>query len=138
MKRLIGSGFEMDKTRVRHSKAEESQVVADDIEKAHREAANALRQAERVREYVIDALDGRPFKLRPSMILDLNRCAIEGLDSYAGVWRPAGVQIGESAHTPPGGHLVPELVEEMCDYINENWKSKSAVHLASVLMWRLN
>lgn len=26
----------------------------------------------------------------------------------------------------------------MCDYINDNWHEKSAVHLASYIMWRLN
>jgi Fic family protein len=28
-------------------------------------------------------------------------------------------------------------VEEMCEYVNENW-GKSALHLAAYLMWRLN
>lgn len=129
---------ETDSNRVRHSKAEHSVLVEDDTTKAKHEAANALRQTERVREYVMAAIDRRFFKLRPSTILDLNRCAIDGLDPYAGVWRPAGVEIGHSAHVPPGGHLVPELVEEMCDYVNDNWKVRSAVHLSSFVMWRLN
>lgn len=123
---------------IRHSKAENAAVVSDKVGIAKREAANALHQAVRVRDNILTALDGKPFKLRPSTILDLNRCAIDGLDSYAGVWRPAGIEIGESQHTPPGGHLVPELVEEMCDYVNDNWTEKSAVHLASFIMWRLN
>ncbi|MBL6427855.1 MAG: Fic family protein [Maritimibacter sp.] len=127
-----------DEGRVRHSQAQNAEVVSDDHEKAIQEAANSLRQAERVREYVLGALDGRPFKLRVSTILDLNRCAIEHLDSYAGNFRPAGIAIGASQHTPPGGHLVPELVEDMCDYVNDNWEAKSAVHLASFVMWRLN
>lgn len=127
-----------DPGHVRHSQAQDAQVVVDDIEKAKREAANSLRQAERVREYVLQALDGRPFKLRLSTILDLNRCAIEGLNAYAGNFRPGAVEIGHSKHVPPGGHLVPELVEEMCDYVNDNWEARSAVHLASFVMWRLN
>jgi Fic family protein len=124
--------------RVRHSQAQDAEVVKDDVGKAKREAANSLRQADRVRDYVLQALDGRPFKLRPSTILDLNRCAIEGLDAYAGVWRPAGIEIGQSKHQPPDGHLVPELVEELCDYVNDNWTEQSGVHLASFVMWRLN
>ena len=127
-----------DNGHVRHSQAEDAEVEVDDIEKAKREAANSLRQAERVRDHVLQVLDGRPFKLRVSTILDLNRCAIEGLSAYAGNFRPAGVEIGHSKHVPPGGHMVPELVEEMCDYVNENWAEKSAVHLASFVMWRLN
>lgn len=128
-----------DEERVRHSKAHDAQVVTDGVEKAKLEAANSLRQADQVRNYVLQALDGsRPFKLRPSTILDLNRCAIDGLDAYAGNWRPAGIEIGQSKHEPPGGHLVPELVEELCDYVNDNWTVRSGVHLASFVMWRLN
>lgn len=127
-----------DDSRIRHSKAEDADLVEDGIEKAKLEAANALKQTERVRQLILEVVDGRPFRLRPSTLLDLNRCAIEGLDAYAGVWRPAGISIGESKHTPPGGHLVPELVEELCDYINDNWADVSAIHLASMVMWRLN
>lgn len=127
-----------DEGRVRHSKAQDRELVTDDLDKAKLEAANALRQSEHVRQLVLEVVDGRPFKLRPSTLLALNRCAIEGLDAYAGVWRPAGIEIGESKHEPPGGHLVPECVEEMCDYVNDRWSQKSAIHLSSFVMWRLN
>lgn len=127
-----------DEGRVRHSKAQDTELVTDDLDKAKLEAANALRQSEHVRQLVLEVVDGRAFKLRPSTLLALNRSAIEGLDAYAGVWRPAGIEIGESKHEPPGGHLVPELVEEMCDYVNSEWSQKSAIHLSSFVMWRLN
>jgi Fic family protein len=29
-------------------------------------------------------------------------------------------------------------VEELCDYVNENWRNKTALHLAAYVMWRLN
>lgn len=128
-----------DELHVRHSKADDAELVDDEDERARREASNALIQADRVRDNIVDALHGdRPFKLRPSTMLDLNRCAIDGLSAYAGNWRPAGVQIQDSKHTPPEGHLVPSLVEELCDYVNDEWGTKSAVHLASFVMWRLN
>ena len=41
-------------------------------------------------------------------------------------------------HVPPSAHLVPELIEEMCDYINENWTTQSAVELSAYALWRLN
>lgn len=124
---------------VRHSRAEHASLITDPEEKARREAANALRQVERVRDIIIDALHGdRPFRLRPSMLLDLNRCAIDGLDAYAGNWRPAGIGIERSKHEPPGAHLVPELIEDMCDYVNDNWEEKSPVHLSAFVMWRIN
>lgn len=127
-----------DENRVRHSKADDAKVASDTVEIAKLEAANSLRQTERVRQLILGVVDGRPFKLRPSTLLDLNRCAIDGLDAYAGVWRPAGIEIGASKHVPPGGHLVPELVEQLCDYVNDNWSDHSAVYLSSLVMWRLN
>ena len=33
--------------------------------------------------------------------------------------------------------MIPELVEDLCDYVNTNW-ARSPVHLASYVMWRLN
>ena len=33
--------------------------------------------------------------------------------------------------------MVAEKVEELCDYVNDNW-DKSPVHLAAYVLWRLN
>ena len=124
----------------RHSRAVEPQLIADPDEQARVEAANGLKQFDQVVEFVRSwtGPDARPFRLRPSMILALQRTALEGLSSYAGNFRPASVTIGQSKHTPPGAYQVAELVEDMCDYVNENWHSKTAAHLASYVMWRLN
>lgn len=128
-----------DELRVRHSEAESASLISDPVEKAEKEASNALLQADRVKQYIIQSVDrGGEFKLRPSMLLDLNRCAIEGLDAYAGSWRPGAVSINKSKHVPPPGHMVPELVEDLCDYVNQSWPSASAIHLSAVVMWRLN
>jgi Fic family protein len=112
-----------DTGRLRHSKAEAPKVLLSEQERAEREARNALLQAERL-EQMIETFVVEPerkFRLRPSAILDLNRLAIEGLDAFAGNWRPGPVTISGSRHQPPAAHLVPELVEQMCDYVNENW-----------------
>jgi Fic family protein len=34
--------------------------------------------------------------------------------------------------------MVPALVEDLCDYVTDNWVDKSALHLASFVMWRMN
>ena len=39
---------------------------------------------------------------------------------------------------PPKAHLVPGLMEEMCDYVNEHWTEAQALHLCAYVMWRLN
>ncbi|MGB5864820.1 MAG: Fic family protein [Sulfitobacter sp.] len=123
---------------IRHSEADQAEVVTGDLERAKKEASNGVIQAERVQQLILNVLDGRPFKLRTSTVLDLNRCAIAGLDSFAGNFRPGGVKINKSKHQPPEGHLVPELVEELCDYVNDNWTERSSIHLASMVMWRMN
>ena len=80
----------------------------------------------------------RPFKLRPSHLLHLHRIGLLGLTGYAGNWRPSDIRIEGSKHQPPQAFEVPERIEELCDYINEKWKEKSPLHLASYAMWRLN
>ena len=95
----------IDESQIRHSEAEQASLVQDAEELARKEASNALVQADRVRDYVLECIDkDGEFKLRPSKLLDLNRCAIEGLDAYAGLWRPGGVKINKSKHQPPDGH----------------------------------
>jgi len=124
---------------IRHSKADDASVLRDPKDIAKKEAENALRQADRVKEYVIESIDrGGIFRLRPSTILDLNRCAIDGLNRYAGNWRPSSVAINKSKHQPPECHMVPFLIEDLCDYVNENWECSSAIHLSAIVMWRLN
>ena len=126
--------------RVRHSKAEAPTIILSEQERAEREASNALVQAQRLIEmiehWVVER--ERQFKLRPSSILELNRLAIDGLDAFAGNWRPGPVTISGSKHQPPPAFRVPELVEEMCDYVNDNWSGKRAAHLAAYVMWRMN
>jgi Fic family protein len=123
----------------RHSVAEEAEIVADPHLRAELEARNGLRQLDLGIRIVEDALaKGQGFKFRPSMIQALHREALAGLSSFAGNWRPAGVGIEGSRHEPIGGHLVAEAIEEMCDYINDKWPERTAIHLASYVMWRLN
>ncbi|MBN9616127.1 MAG: cell filamentation protein Fic [Acidobacteriales bacterium 59-55] len=123
---------------VRHSQANEAEIITDPVLRAQREAANALKQYELVAEMVQAFVDPeRPFRFRPSHLQSLHRAALLGLSGYAGNWRPAGVRIGESKHQPPDAFQVPERIEELCDYVNENWH-RSALHLASYVMWKLN
>jgi Fic family protein len=130
------TGNERDR---RDSRAIEPELITDPQEKAAAEARNGLRQYDAAVSAVQSALDrGGAFKLRPSLILGLQREALAGISSYAGNYRPGGVAIEGSKHEPVGAHLVPELVEEMCDYVNDHWEESTPIHLAAYLMWRLN
>jgi Fic family protein len=128
-----------DNPEDRHSKALDAELITDPVELAHAEARNGLRQADRVIEMVEYWLEPeRPFRLRVSTLLDLHRYALEGISSYAGNFRPAGIEIKGSKHKPPGAHIVPEAIEAMCDYVNDHWQTSSALHLAAYVLWRLN
>lgn len=80
----------------------------------------------------------RPFNLRPSMIRELQRIAVDGIISSPGEYRGTPVEITGSAHQPPAAFRVEALVQEMCDYVNNNLHEKSPFHLAAYIMWRLN
>lgn len=123
----------------RHSIAETARLIDDPVTAAERESENAIRQFDRVLDLIDDvARGGRPFRLRPSIILDLHRIALDGLDAYAGNYRPGGVEIGLSTHVPPAAHLVSGCVEEMCDHINDQFSQQTALYLCAYTMWRLN
>jgi len=123
----------------RHSKAHAPVLVTDPDELAALEAKNGLRQFD-VATSIIDEFinTDRPFKLRPSMVLQLHRVALEGISSFAGNYRPSSVEINGSDHEPINAHLVPEYLEELCDYVNDHWTDATAIHLSAYVMWRLN
>jgi Fic family protein len=127
-----------DERERRDSRALEPELITDPQQKAAAEARNGFRQYDAAIGAIQSALERGYFKLRPSLILGLQREALAGISSYAGNYRPSGVSIEGSKHAPVGAHLVPELVEDMCDYVNEHWHNSTPIHLAAYVMWRLN
>jgi Fic family protein len=124
----------------RHSKAQVPVLIQDPVERAKREVENGFAQFHEVEEIVEQWRDPdrKPFRLRPSQIFTLHRKALEGISLFAGNARPGSVEIAKSKHTPPGAHLVHNLLEEMCDHINEHFETATPLYLASYAMWRLN
>lgn len=124
----------------RHSQAEAIELINDPDLRAQREAENGVRQFKAAIEIVRGALgsEGVPFKLKQSLILDLHQKALEGIHPLAGTYRNSPVAIGQSKHLPPRHGEVPDLIGEMCDYVNLNWHNHNAIHLASYLLWRIN
>lgn len=110
-----------------------------DAEIAALEAANGLRQIDRALDMVDWYLQPNcPFNLRPMMLQELQKIAVEGLEPEAGQFRKTKVEITQSKHEPPPPHLVEMRVLEMCEHINDNWHEKNAFYLSSYVMWRLN
>lgn len=111
------------------------------------EAENGFRQFDRLIKILERYLDGlrkenkEDFPVRPSMLMELNRIAVDKLISNPGGYRQTPMTIKSSAgvvkHEPPSWEDVPGWVDEMCDYVNQNW-NKPALHLSAYLLWRVN
>ena len=111
----------------------------DEVQKTRLEAENGFRQLNQGIEIIRYYLEpGRPFALRPGLILELQKIAVDGIGPEPGQWRKTVVGITKSAHSPPQPHLVPALVTEMCDYVNDNLHVQTAFYLAAYVMWRHN
>ena len=127
--------------RGRHSEADIPKLLSEPTEIARREAANALAQFDAlVREIdkgVAKRANGGTYRLRPSTILNLHRLAVEGIDRFSGAYRPGGVTISRSHHVPPPAEDVPELIEDLCDWVNDNWDDVPPVELAAHVLWQL-
>ncbi|MGH1348892.1 MAG: hypothetical protein ACRBN8_45575 [Nannocystales bacterium] len=108
-------------------------IEPDEEARAKLEAENGLRQYDRLVE-LIDAGLGRRFRLRPSQMMELNRIAVAGLISHPGALRHGEISISGTDHVPPAPTEVAEFVDEMCDYVNDNWETQSSLHLASYVM----
>ena len=123
----------------RHSESSEPDLISDPEEIAAAEARNALRQFDVGMEILGQWLGGgAAFRLRFTHLLTLNRIVLEGISKLAGTFRPGLIRISNSAHQPPEPTQVPLLIEDFCEYINEAFRTKSALHIAAYALWRLN
>jgi Fic family protein len=84
---------------------------------------------------------GRPM-LSTQAILALNYHALACLHSYAGEYRPWGVQVGQPgtpAHrVPPEHYRVPALMDLFVDEVNRHWESFDSLLLATYVIWKIN
>lgn len=123
----------------RHTISSDAVFIQDEIARAALEAENTLLQFDEVLDHIDLAVrDGRPFRMRPSLILGLHRTAMNGVHPQAGTFRNTRVEIGGSRHAPPHESLVPAKVEDLCEWVNRNWSVRSALDLCAYVMWRLN
>lgn len=122
----------------RHSKANIPSLLSDESKIAECEAINGLLQYDALIAEVVTGIErGDEYRLRPSMILALHKIALAGLDAYAGNWRPGPVAIGKSEHVPPPESQVPSMIEEICEFVNDNLKSMPPVELSAYILWKL-
>lgn len=121
----------------RDSRPASHELFQDKEQKAALEARNGLLQADEMFRLASEAISSGLFRLRPSVIQGFQRLAIKDIYTCAGNYRTTPVYIHGTEHQPPEPHEVPELVEGMCDYVNDNG-DKSPLHLSSYVMWRVN
>jgi Fic family protein len=108
-------------------------------ESTQRVVENGFRQFDFCLEIIQEYLDPeRPFALRPYIIQELQKRAVEGIEINPGQFRPGTIGIEKSEHQPPPSFTVEMHVRDLCDYINDNWHVKNAFHLSAYAMWRLN
>jgi Fic family protein len=110
-------------------------IYFDQDDKLRLEARNGVLQTEFVlyqaQNWASDS------QITPELLLELQRLAINQIYRCAGHFRDGSVMIEGVTHQPPDHLKVPELVDEMCRYVNSGW-TKTPVHLASYVMWRMN
>ncbi|TCQ12545.1 Fic/DOC family protein [Rhizobium sp. PP-F2F-G36] len=122
----------------RSSEAGKPVLVSDPQQVARIEAENTLRQFDAAIAEMEVWIGTPGYKLRPSKIMTLNRLALDRLSEYAGTNRPSGIKITDSSHVPPDASQVQLLMEEFCDYVNDEFKSQNAIHLAAYALWKIN
>lgn len=122
----------------RSSEAQEANLIEDDQQRAVVEVENGFRQFDFAMQELDDWKNNKNYRLKPSLLLKLNRIALESVHPQPGVFRAGDIDISGSGHKPPPPEKVPELIEKFCDYINENWERKTPLHLSSYAMWKLN
>lgn len=124
----------------RHSYVPIATVITDPEVLARKEAANGVEQfylaLEMIKAHVNDP--ERPFKLRPSQILQLHHEALKDIHPLAGTFRNTAIGISGSTHSPPEPFMVSEEIAALCDYVNRHWEDMGAIHLAAYVLWRTN
>lgn len=124
----------------RHTSTEQVDLISDPEEKARREAENGIRQTELALEMIRAFVKEKeqPFRLRQGFLMQLHSVALEGIHMFAATYRNGIATIHGSKHDPIPAFRVADEVADMCEYVNQRWADKSAIHLAAYVLWKLN
>lgn len=124
----------------RHTSTKQVELVTDPDEKARREAENGIRQTELALEIIRNFVKDkeRPFRLRQSLLLQLNAVALQDIHVFAATYRNGSATVHGSNHEPPPAFRVADDTADLCEYVNTHWTDKSAIHLAAYTLWRVN
>ena len=96
---------------------------------------NGLLLFSAIEEIVEQSKSG--FSLTSQLLRSLHAILIRNLYTCAGHFRQVNVEITNNSWRPPDWRRVPDLVDEMCAYINLR-SDDSPIHSAAYLLWRHN
>lgn len=99
---------------------------------------NLLSQYDILEVSVRVALEGKLQGISHDLVCELNRAATRFLCETPGQYRKCPIYIRNSNHTPPDHVDVYDLMQEMVQYVFDNWKAKTPIHLAAYVLWKLN
>lgn len=87
--------------------------------------------------HFLEELLNRNEKLRPIDILSIHKLILANIsDDFAGRLRPGMVRILGANFTPPNALKVPDLLDELVDYVNTNPSNYDLITLASLFHHR--
>ena len=97
----------------------------DSDKPAENEDFQELRNIRKAITFIEDLMGADdPHPITPSLIRELQKIITTGLvrdgSKTPGAWRSEPVKITNSKHTPPEHLEVPALIQELCDYIEDN------------------
>lgn len=107
------------------------------LELTIREGESAVRQTQRLIALIGEAVEaGSGFELRAETICELNALATDGTMDHPGQLRTRDLEIFGSQHEPPPWREVAQLVDELCEHVNEG--DHDPLDVAAYVLWRLN
>jgi Fic family protein len=100
------------------------------------ETANNLRYTGFLRSMIDSAISSSQSWLSEPFIKAINFHAIVALHPEAGQYRSVDVKVDD--YTPPPFCLVPSLMEEFVENVNQNWDVHNTMTLAAYALWGVN
>lgn len=135
--RVGGSGARRDSV---HGEPPEVSNLSEE-EKALQEGFNSFLQLKWVEAALPEVISTPPPKsryLQRHLIEELDAIALNRLSTHGGRLRAGSMKIRKSRHKPPAADRVSVHLDELCNYVNDNWEESTPLHLAAYVLWRLN
>lgn len=90
-----------------------------------------------VADFVSKAISKQKLDMKVSLILKAHKVGFGFVDRHAGQIRNIPVSLTNSAHKPPDHSEVLILLEELCDFTNDNFHNMSRSYISAYFLWRL-